>query len=338
MRPTSASDTSSDLPMANDIPFSRRAVHLLVRAGGRVMGALAVLLGAATAAFIAQLNLPGDRATSILNIRMGQAIERTPQELAPVIEEFGLDRSPFEEYLGYVGGLLRGDLGTSYQQFRPVSDMIGEQLRATAMLTITALVFAWLIMVVWVTLTAGRRRAVRSAAEAVETVAAGLPGYWLGIILLTVFAQQLGWFPVLGGEGLHGLVLPGLTLAIPLAGFMGQATRAAFERSLQQPFVLTARTRGMPDLAVRLRHVLRHAILPPITLSGWAFGAIISGAVAVEAVFTRRGIGSVLVTAVDSKDLPVVTGIVMMVALFYVMANLVVDILYRVVDPRIRLS
>jgi len=130
-------------------------------------------------------------------------------------------------------------------------------------------------------------------------------------------------------------VLPAFTLAIPLAGFLSQATRAEFERSLDQPFVLTARMRGMGDVAVRLRHVLRHAVLPSVTLTGWALGATLSGAVVVESIFSRPGIGSVLVTAVNSHDLPVVVGLVTLVAAFYVLANLLVDVAYTVIDPRL---
>lgn len=308
------------------------------RVASKVVGAALVLLGAASAAFLAQTALPGDRATTILNIRAGQAVQRTPEELAAVTEQFGLDRPLYLQYSDYLAALFRGDLGSSYQQFRPVWDIIAEQLGATLALTATAIVFAWIITVVWVTLTAGRSRGVRAVGELSDTVAAGLPHYWLGIVLLLVFALGLGWFPVIGGAGLTGLLLPALTLAIPLAGFMGQATRAEFERSLEQPFVTTARMRGMGDLQVRLRHVLRHAVLPAVTLSGWALGATISGAVVVETVFTRPGIGKVLVTAVSSRDLPVVTGVVILVALLYVVANLAVDIVHSLIDPRVRIA
>jgi peptide/nickel transport system permease protein len=304
--------------------------------GGKLAGAAVVLLGAATAAFAAQAALPGDRATVILNVRAGQAIQRTPEELAAINAEYGLKNPLVVQYLDYLGGLLRGDLGTSYQQHRPVAALILEQLGPTLTLTATAIVLSWLLMVTWVTLTAGRSPALRAVGEAVDTTAAGLPHYWLGILLLLVFALTLGWFPVIGGTGLAGLLLPALTLAIPLAGFLGQATRAEFERSLAQPFVLSARMRGMGDTGVRLRHVLRHSVLPAVTLSGWALGATISGAVVVETVYSRAGIGSVLVSAVNAQDLPVVTGVVVLIAALYVVANLLVDLAYALIDPRLK--
>ena len=167
---------------------------------------------------------------------------------------------------------------------------------------------------------------------------AGLPAYWLGIILLLVFGLGLRWFPIISGTSVQGLILPALTLAIPLAGFMAQSTRAEFERALDQPFVLSARMRGLGEWGVRLRHVLRHAVIPAVTLSGWALGATLSGAVIVESIFSRPGIGSVLVAAVNAQDLPVVVGIVTLVAVVYVIANLLVDIVYTLVDPRLELS
>lgn len=340
MTPTSSSSTEAlaagvQTPAAGP-PATRTVRAKLRRAAGRTVGAMVVLVGAATAAFLAQAALPGDRATTILNVRSGQAVQRTAAELAPVNAQYGLERPMLQQYLDYVTGIFRGDLGYSYQEYRPVRSIIFEQFGATLLLTVTAIVLAWLIMVVWVTLTAGRSRRVSALGEVADTVTAGVPHYWLGIILLLIFALNLGWFPVIGGTGPSGLLLPALTLAIPLAGFMGQATRAEFERALEQPFVLSARMRGMGDFSVRLRHVLRHAVLPAVTLSGWALGATVSSAVVVETVFTRPGIGKVLVTAVGSQDLPVVTGVVVVVAAVYVIANLLVDVAYIRIDPRLR--
>jgi len=313
----------------------RAVVRQIVR---KALSALVVLWGAATVAFFAQLALPGDRATAILNIRSGQAQLRTPAELAQINEQYGLQRPVVVQYLDYLRGLIGGDFGNSYQQYRPVTAIIGEQLGATVTLSLTAIVFAWILMVVWVTLTAGRGPRVGALGALVDVVAAGLPAYWLGIILLLVFGLGLRWFPVIGGTGVNGLILPALTLAIPLAGFMSQSTRTEFERALEQPFVTSARMRGMSDAGVRVRHVLRHAVIPAVTLSGWALGATLSGAVIVESIFSRPGIGNVLVTAVSSQDLPVVVGIVTLVAVVYVLANLIVDIVYTLVDPRLKAS
>ncbi|MEW1962317.1 ABC transporter permease [Microbacterium sp. NPDC077644] len=349
MTRTSSSDVIQNPDAAAQAPASggeardagttaRRRAGRARRIVSRLLGAVVVLWGAATAAFLAQVALPGDRATAILNIRTGQAQERTPDELAPIIEAYGLHDPVLVQYLHYLAGLVRGDLGTSYQQFRPVWDLIGEQLGATFVLSLVAIALAWVIMIAWVTLTAGRSRRVSAFGSTVDTVAAALPPYWLGILLLLVFALNLRWFPVMGGTGISGIVLPALTLAIPLAGFMGQSVRAEYERALEQPFVLSARMRGMGDLQIRLRHVLRHASLPAITLTGWAIGATVSGAVIVEQIYSRPGIGKTLVASVGAQDLPVVTGIVILVALAYVVANLLVDIVYTLIDPRLEQS
>jgi peptide/nickel transport system permease protein len=311
-----------------------RARRLIVR----VLGAVAVLWAAATFTFFVQALLPDDRATLLLNQQSGQAIKRTDAELAPINERYGFTDPLITQYLDYVGGLARGDLGTSYQMHEPVARIIVGQVGPTFVLTIAALVFAWVIALVLTVATARRRRSVSTIGSGFETVAAGLPHYWLGVILLVVFAINLGLFPVEGGTSAIGLVLPALTLAIPLAGFIGQVTRDEFEKVLDQPFVTSARARGMGDLDVRLRHALRHAVLPAITLSGWALGALISGAVIVEGVFARPGIGQVLVTAANSRDVPLVSGIVMLVALVYVVANLLVDLAYSLVDPRMATS
>jgi peptide/nickel transport system permease protein len=317
-------------------PAPRRSLRPVRRIGLKLLGSVFVLWAAATFTFALQALLPGDRATLLLNLQTGQTIKRTAAELAPVNAQFGFDDPVFVQYLHYVGGLARGDLGTSYQMHQPVTELIIEQISPTIALTVSALLVAWLLAVGWTVATARRGPLLSGLGSAVETVTAGLPHYWLGVILLVVFAVTLQWFPVGGGDGLWALVLPALTLGIPLAGFLGQVTRDEFERVLDQPFVTSARARGMGDLAVRLRHALRHAVLPAVTLSGWALGALFSGAVIVENVFARPGLGQVLTSAAGSRDIPVVSGIAMLVAGVYVVANLLVDLAYVLIDPRLR--
>jgi peptide/nickel transport system permease protein len=182
--------------------------------------------------------------------------------------------------------------------------------------------------------TAGRGRLVGGLASMAETLSAALPHFWLGVVLLAVFAFGLRWFPPAGSDSLASLVLPAFSLAIPLAGFIAQVTRESLELTLDQPFILTARSRGLSDLAVRFRHALRHALLPGVSLSGWAIGALISGAVVCEVIFSRKGVGRQLYQAVQVQDLPLVIGISLVVAAGYVLANILVDLLYQWIDPR----
>ncbi|TJY66355.1 ABC transporter permease [Arthrobacter sp. CAU 1506] len=310
----------------------------LRRAAGRLLTAVGVVWAAATFTFLIQALLPGDRATLLLNQLAGQVQQRTAAELAPINAKYGFDDPLIVQYFRFLADLATGNLGVSYQLHKPVTEVIGDQVGPTIGLTFASLLVAWLISAVVIVGTARRSRAVSSVASGLEAVAAGLPQYWLGVILLVVFALNLGWFPVVGGSGLAGLVLPALTLGIPLAGFLGQVTRTEFEKGMDQPFALSARMRGMGDTGVRLRHVLRHSVLPGVTLSGWALGSLFSGAVIAESIFSRPGLGKVLVTAVNSRDLPVVCGIVILIAAIYVLANLLVDIAYTLIDPRLKNS
>lgn len=305
------------------------------RWAAKLGSAVLVLWAAASITFLLQVIAPGDRATLLLNLSSGISRERTPAETAPVNAQYGFGDPIWRQYLHYLSGLVRGDLGTSYQLQQPVTEIIAAQVGPTLVLTFSALIMAWALVLFLTTLTAGRRGPWGAIGSVIETVSAGLPQYWIGSILLVVFAIGLGWFPVESGTGLRGLVLPVLTLAIPLAGFLGQIARDEFARALDEPFVLTARSRGLGELSVRTRHVLRHSVLPAVTVSGWAMGALLSGAVIAETVFARAGIGQTLVTAATSRDVPLVSGIVIFVALIYTIANLAVDALYTVIDPRI---
>lgn len=302
----------------------------------KLLSAIFVVWAAATITFLIQTLLPGDRATLLLNQQTGQVQERTAEELAPINEAFGFDQPLLVQYWDFLTGLLRGDLGTSYVLYQPVTTVIGDQLAPTVVLTITAMAIAWILATVSLVLTARRTPWFSKCFSTIEAAAAALPQYWLGIILLVVFALTFGLFPVVGGSGLLGLVLPALTLGIPLAGYLAQVMRTEFDRTMDQPFVLTARSRGLTDGKVRIRHVLRHSLLPGLSLTGWAVGAQFSAAVIAENVFSRPGLGRVLVTAVNGRDLPVVCGIVMLVALIYVIINLVTDTAYILVDPRLK--
>ncbi|MCU1727103.1 ABC transporter permease [Pseudomonas sp. 7P_10.2_Bac1] len=308
-----------------------RWVQVGRRAVWRLAGGVLVLWAVATLTFFALRLMPGDPVLAILG---GPSGNPSPETIAEATREFGLDKPLAVQYVLYLGRLVQGDLGMSYSQHLPVTRVLAEQSWATLQLTFTALVLAWLLVLLLTVLTAGRQRWVAKVASFAETVSAAIPHFWLGLVLLAVFAFGLRWFPPAGSDGWRTLVLPSVALAIPLAGFIAQVTRESLELTLEQPFVLTARTRGLSEIAVRFKHALRHAVLPGISLSGWAIGALISGAVVIEVIFSRKGLGRQLYQAVQAQDLPLTIGISLAVAAVYVLANILVDLLHLWVDPR----
>jgi peptide/nickel transport system permease protein len=312
--------------------IGRRRLRLIVR---RLLGAVAVFWATATFTFFVQALMPGNRAEMMINISSGTFTQPSPAEIAAVNAKYGFNDPLIVQYLRYLGGLVRGNFGESYQAHRPVIEIIGEQVAPTILLTLSALVLAWIMAIVLTTATAGRRGSASSLVGAMQVATAVAPSYWIGTILLVVFAVKLRLLPVEGNNGLPGLVLPALALAIPLSGFIGRIIREEFTRVLEQPFVTSSRMCGMGDFGVRLHYVLRHAVLPGVTLSGWALGALFSGAAVIETIFARRGIGGLLVTATSARDIPLVTGIIVVSAGMYILANLIVDLAYPLIDPRL---
>jgi peptide/nickel transport system permease protein len=317
-------------------PSGRRAGRAALRLLKRLIGGVAVLWATATVVFLLQALTENNRAKSIIQQQAGSALNPSKAALHAVNNRFGLTHSVFGQYIDYISGLAHGNLGVSYFQHNAVTTVISQQIGPTIALTFVALALAWIIAVTVTVLAAGRRNHFSWLATGFQIVAASLPSYWVGTILLVVFALDLGWFPVEGVTGIQGLVLPAITLALPVAGFMGQVIEDEFVAVLGQPFVTSARARGMSDFGVRTRHVLRHAILPALTLSGWAVGYLFSGAVLVESVFARPGIGSVLVHGANQGDVPVVSGVVVVSAAIYVLANIAVDAAYAIIDPRLK--
>ncbi|MER7133455.1 ABC transporter permease [Streptosporangium saharense] len=293
---------------------------------------LFVLWGTATLAFAGMRLVPGDPAHVIAG---GVQANATPEVLETIRARYGLHDPLPVQYAIFIGRLLRADLGESYQLNQPVSTVVLEQLGATVSLAAGAAVLGFTLALVLALLTAGRPRA-GALTRVLEFCAISTPNFWIGILLLGAFSFSLNWFPVLGEDGPRALVLPWITLALPIAGVLAQITREGLERALRQPFTLTARSRGATENRIRLRHALRHAALPVLTLSGWALGELLAGVVVVETVFARQGLGQVVVSAVDGRDFPVVTGVVVLAALTFSVINTGLDLLYRVVDPRVR--
>lgn len=312
---------------------SRTAARLQVMryVGGKLASAVLVLWFAASLTFLAVHLSPGDPA----RLLMGEF--ESPQLRATIESQWGLDASLWEQYRDYIGGLLQGDFGHSYVQNRPVGDILfSDRLHASAELTGFAVLVAVVLAVVVALATAGRRGILSRTVYVGELALASVPTFWLGIVLITVFSFQLGLLPVIGGNPVSNLILPGLTLALPLAAVLAQVLREGIEKSLEQPYALTARARGIGSWRLRLRHGLRHALIPAATLAGWSVGGMLTGTVVVEQVFGRPGLGQATVIAVTRQDVPVVLGIALLAVLIYVVVNTLVDIAYVWIDPRMR--
>ncbi len=270
---------------------------------------------------------------------MGQRAD--PEVVARIRAEYGLDKPLWHRYALYMGKLLVGDLGYSYRQGRPVSETLAERLPATARLAVAAMVVALVLG-----MTAGIVAAVRHNTGVdllmmtLSLLGISTPVFWLGMMLILLFAVSLGWFPISGyGDGAFGhLVLPALTLGALQAGYIARMTRSALLEVLRQEYVRTARAKGLKERVVILKHGLRNGILPILTLVGIGLGDLLVGAPLTETVFAWPGLGRLLVAAVGNRDLPVVLGATLLFALIFLAANLIVDLVYALVDPRVRLT
>ncbi len=303
---------------------------------GRLVGAVVVAWVVATVVFFALRAAGGDPTEAILG---GPGSQAGPEAVAQARADYGLDRPLVVQYLVQLERVATLDLGDSYARKLPVSELLAQQLPATLLLAVLALALAWVLALVVATLATRAHgpvgRVCAAALRGVELVATVLPHFWLGAVLIVVFSTTLGWLPATSvGADPAGLVLPTVTLAVPVAGFLGQLMRDSLEEAQAAPFATTARARGASSTRVLWRHTLRHAVLPAVSLSGWAFGSLLSGAVVVETLFGRPGLGRLLLDATNSRDVPVVVGAVVVVAVAYVVVMLLVDVVERVLDPR----
>lgn len=299
-------------------------------AGRKIGGALVVLWLVATAIFIAIRLIPGDPAEAIMG---GPGSQASAEALAAARAEYGLDHPLAAQYLMYLGKLASLDFGTSYSLKQPVIGIMGEVLPNTLWLALLALAAAWVLSLCFAALAMRANRLGAWVGNIVEIVAAAVPHFWLGAVLIMLFSSMLGWLPAVDNGTTQGLVLPVLTLALPLAGFLTQLMRDSLSEAMSSQFALAARARGESRLAVFWRHGLRHAALPALGLTGWAFSSLLSGAVVVEAIFARPGLGRSLLSAVLARDIPMVTGIALFSALVYIVVMAITEGLERAIDP-----
>nr|WP_236571218.1 ABC transporter permease [Microbacterium hydrocarbonoxydans] len=304
----------------------------LIRVGGLAGSVVIVLWGAATLTFLAFRVIPGDP----VSVMLGPQAQVSDEVKDGIRAELGLDRPPFEQYLSFLGQLARGDLGESYQLRMPVTEVIGRQLGATLQLSALALAIAVLLALAVALLVRGQ--AGRAVAAGVELVILSSPVFWIGLVLLSVFAFGLGWFPVSGARNPATIVLPAITLALPVAALLSQVLRDGLAQAERMPFAETVRARGAGESWFTLRHGLRHGGANAITLAAYLTGSVLGGAVLVETVFARAGLGRVTLAAIANRDLPVITGIILLSALVFVAVNLVVELTHPLIDPRLRME
>jgi peptide/nickel transport system permease protein len=301
------------------------------RISARLLAGIGVLWGAATLTFLAVNFSGGDTALAILG---GPDALPTPELLARVRAEYGLDQPLIVQYGDYLVRLAHGDLGESYRLRIPVLQAISEQIGATLQLSFSAALLAIVLALVCAILTANRSRWVRSAVSGSELVVSSAPSFVIGILLLLVFSFHWHWLPPSGSSGWRSLILPSIALALPVAAVLTQLLRQSLEDTLEQPFIAMARAKGVSETGVRLRHALRHALVPLVTLAGFIFASLLGGAVVIELLFARQGIGRLMLDATTNKDVPMVLGVTLLAATVYVVVNLAVDLINRWIDPR----
>jgi peptide/nickel transport system permease protein len=293
-----------------------------------------VLFGVTLLVFLMAWVTPGDPVVAMLG-EASQGISR--QALEDLRRELGLDRPLPVQYVDYVGGLLRGDLGDSVRSRRPVLAEIRDRLPATLELALAALTIAVALGVTLGVLAAVRKRTwVDGAAIAVALVGVSIPVFWSGFLLMIVFALELGWLPASGRGTWRHLVLPAVTVGVSSAAFIARITRGAVLEALAQDYVRTAKAKGLAPRRVVLRHALRNALLPIVTVVGLQLGGLLGGAVLTETVFAWPGVGRLLVDAIVARDLPLVQGSVLVVSLLFILVNLAVDLSYAAINPKVR--
>jgi peptide/nickel transport system permease protein len=299
----------------------------------RLLLTIPVLLGVATLVFFLIHLVPGDPAVSMLG--EGAA----PAEVETLRERLGLDRPLAEQYVSFLAGLVRGDLGVSFRYNRPVTQEILSRLPATAELAAAAMLVALGIALPLGILSAVfRGGSIDHIAMTVSLLGISIPTFWLGPMLALIFAVELGWFPVSGRGGPEHLVLPAVTLGGALAAILARMTRASLLEELRELYVLAARARGVSRARSIVRHAFRNSLIPVVTLTGLQVGALLTGAIITETIFAWPGLGRLLIQAINARDYPLVQGAILFIAVTYVGVNLLTDIIYGWLDPRIRLG
>jgi peptide/nickel transport system permease protein len=320
----------------------RLVTHPIVRfLARRVLYSIVVLIGVVVVVFALVHLVPGDP------VRIALGTRYTPEAYEALRSASGLDRPLVTQFLSYLGSALTGDLGVSFRNGDPVTVTLLERLPATVSLGLVGIVIALLIALpagIWSGLREGR------LSDAIVRISSqfgvSIPDFWLGILLIALFASTLGWLPTSGYRPLFDdpvgwlrhIVLPGLTVGLVAAAILTRYVRSAVLETASTGYVRTARSKGLPPHVVTSRHIVRNALVPVLTITGIQLATILGGVIVVEVVFAWPGLGRLVYNAVAARDYPVIQGAVLLIAVLFLLINLIVDALYAVVDPRIRLS
>lgn len=307
----------------------------------RLLSLIPVLIVVTITIFLIIHITPGDPAATILGL------EATEEQIETLNEELGLNRPITEQYISWVAGLLKGDLGDSIFMHQPVTQAIAEHMGPTLSLAILAQIIALILAIPFGIFAAYKRGSIVDVSlMGMSLFGMAIPSFLLGLLLMLVVGVQLQWLPVAGYEPLENgiwahfqyLILPGISLGAIQAALITRMTRASMLEVLNLNYVKTARSKGLKEFSVLLKHAFRNAFLPILTVIGQTFGTLITGAVVVESIFNIPGLGQLIMNSIERRDFAVIQGVVFVATLMYVSINLIIDLLYGVIDPRVRLD
>jgi len=290
-----------------------------------------VVFGVATLVFFLIHMIPGDP----VEVMLGETA--MPSEKEVLRKALGLDKGLAEQYLIFLKNAVIGDLGRSLHTNKTVLSAVIERYPATLELTITALIISILISIPAGIISAVKKNSLIDRLSMLSALfGVSIPNFWLGPLLIILFSVQLGLLPVAGRESIYHLILPALTLGMGMAAILSRMTRASMLEVLNKEYITAAKAKGLSNFAVIAKHGLRNALIPIVTVIGLQFGALLAGAVITETIFSWPGIGRLMIQAINTRDYPLVQGCILIIALSYVLINLLTDILYAYIDPRIR--
>ena len=313
--------------------MSRRTRYLTTR----LLLTVPTLVAMSVFVFLLIRLVPGDPVRTMLGFRA------TPQNVHEIRHQLGLDRPLVSQYFSWVGGILHGDLGQDYISHEPLTQLLRQRIPVTLELTIASMALALLVGVPLGVIAATGRRVGRTATSVFTIAGISIPDFWLGTLLILVFAAKLNWLPPTGYvrlsdnvlQNIRYMTLPVLTLATGEAAYILRTTRASMQETLDRPFVTFLRAKGIRRYAIVYKHALRTASLPIVTVAGIQFGVLLGGAIVIETVFGLPGVGKLVVTAINQRNYTVVQGSVLVIAALFILVNLVTDLLYGALNPRL---